>query len=71
MRLKVHAATAKGTPVQVLQSESGWLRVGERDGVAIGWVHSSLPAAHAMIAKTTRLVAACQELVRPDEERQM
>jgi SH3-like domain-containing protein len=32
----------KGTPVQVLQSENGWLRVGERDGAAIGWVYGSL-----------------------------
>jgi hypothetical protein len=32
----------KGIPVQVLQSENGWLRVGERDGVEIGWVYGSL-----------------------------
>jgi hypothetical protein len=32
----------KGIPVQVLQSENGWLRFGERDGVEIGWVYGSL-----------------------------
>jgi hypothetical protein len=32
----------KGASVQVLQVESGWLRVGERNSEALGWVHSSL-----------------------------
>jgi len=32
----------KGTPVQVLQSKNGWLRVEERDSAAIGWVYGSL-----------------------------
>jgi hypothetical protein len=32
----------RGTTLQVVQSENGWLRVTARDGEPLGWVHSSL-----------------------------
>jgi hypothetical protein len=32
----------KGTSVQVLQADNGWLQVGQRDGEALGWVRASL-----------------------------
>lgn len=32
----------KGALVQVWQSENGWFRIGDRDGVTSGWVHGSV-----------------------------
>jgi SH3-like domain-containing protein len=42
MRGGVVRTLTKGTVVQVLQSENGWIRVAGENGEALGWVHGSL-----------------------------